>query len=66
MARVAGFDPDTTGLSAGETADLAEWRWWTLAELEATPERLVPPDLPARLRDLLDDGPPPQPLRLDR
>ena len=66
VARVARFDPDTSGLSARETADLAAWRWWTLPELESTPERLVPDDLGARLRDLLRDGPPSKPIDLDR
>lgn len=64
MARAAHFTPDTSGLSARETADLAEWRWWSLAELEATTERLVPSDLAARLRVLLEDGPPEAPIRL--
>lgn len=66
VARVAHFDPDTSGLSARETADLAAWRWWPLDELASTAERLVPDDLAARLRDLLRDGPPSQPIDLDR
>jgi double-stranded uracil-DNA glycosylase len=50
------------------TVDLAaEWvaglRWWTLAELEAAPpEQLTPRRLPALLRDLLANGPPPAPI----
>jgi hypothetical protein len=45
------------------TIDLAEegvtdYRWWTLPELEATEERLTPPDLVARVREILlqNDG----------
>lgn len=64
VARVERFDPDTSGLSARETADLAAWRWWTLAELAATTERLVPADLATRLRALLVHGPPPEPIEL--
>jgi double-stranded uracil-DNA glycosylase len=39
-----------------------EVRWWTLAELEATDEELVPRSLAQRLRELLELGPPPGPL----
>jgi G:T/U-mismatch repair DNA glycosylase/ADP-ribose pyrophosphatase YjhB (NUDIX family) len=35
-----------------------ELRWWTLAELEAAEETLVPRRLPEFLRELLDRGPP--------
>ncbi len=49
------------------TVDLAaehvyELRWWTLAELEATPETLVPRRLPHFLRELLAQGPPAEPI----
>jgi TDG/mug DNA glycosylase family protein len=37
-------------------------RWWTLAELEAADEELVPRTLPQRLRELLDYGPPAEPI----
>ena len=62
LARAASFDPDTSGLTASETIDLAEWRWWTLPELQATRERLVPSDLAARLGDLLAHGAPASPI----
>jgi 8-oxo-dGTP pyrophosphatase MutT (NUDIX family) len=62
MARAESFTPDTRGLSAGERADLAEWRWWTRAELEATTDSLVPTDLGRRLGVLLEHGPPPGPV----
>jgi TDG/mug DNA glycosylase family protein len=38
-----------------------EVRWWTLDELDATHEELVPRALPQRLRHLLTEGPPPTP-----
>lgn len=49
------------------TVDLAaesvhEVRWWTLAELDAAAEELVPRNLAERLRELLASGPPPQPI----
>ena len=62
LARAASFDPDTSGLTPLELGDLAEWRWWTLPELHATSERLVPTDLGALLDGLLSDGPPPVPI----
>jgi TDG/mug DNA glycosylase family protein len=37
-------------------------RWWTLAELEATEQLLVPKRLAALVRELLADGPPPKPI----
>jgi len=37
-------------------------RWWTLEELEATSEVLVPRRLPELLRDLLVNGPPAAPI----
>jgi double-stranded uracil-DNA glycosylase len=47
--------------------DLAEegvhgHRWWTLAELEATTERLVPRRLPELVGDVLRHGPPDEPV----
>jgi G:T/U-mismatch repair DNA glycosylase/8-oxo-dGTP pyrophosphatase MutT (NUDIX family) len=38
------------------------FRWWTLAELEASAERIAPAALGARLRRLLTQGPPAEPL----
>jgi 8-oxo-dGTP pyrophosphatase MutT (NUDIX family) len=64
MARTTSFGPDTSGLSAGEAADLAEWRWWTTPELRLTKQRLVPGDLAVRLCDLLEHGPPKGPIRV--
>jgi 8-oxo-dGTP pyrophosphatase MutT (NUDIX family) len=53
LARVAAFTPSGAGLTVEERADLSPPRWWTLPELEATSDRLVPADLAARLRGLL-------------
>ena len=39
-----------------------ELRWWTLAEVEAAEETLVPKRLPEFLRELLDQGPPEHPI----
>ena len=50
--------------AAGATAvpKPPEWRWWTLAELHATDDDLVPGDLAAQLDTLLADGPPAAPV----
>jgi hypothetical protein len=39
-----------------------ELRWWTLPELEAAEEMLVPRRLPEFLRELLERGAPPKPV----
>jgi ADP-ribose pyrophosphatase YjhB (NUDIX family)/G:T/U-mismatch repair DNA glycosylase len=39
-----------------------ELRWWTLSELEAEEETLVPRRLPEFLRELLERGAPPKPV----
>jgi TDG/mug DNA glycosylase family protein len=39
-----------------------EVRWWTLAELESAREQLMPRSLPQRLRELLERGPPAEPI----
>jgi 8-oxo-dGTP pyrophosphatase MutT (NUDIX family) len=42
--------------------DIAEIRWWTLAELEASDENFAPRRLPQLIRELLEDGPPAEPI----
>jgi TDG/mug DNA glycosylase family protein len=41
---------------------VAEQRWWRLDELETSRELFAPTALPALLRDLVDHGPPAQPV----
>ena len=62
LARVPAFEPDLRGLDDSERLDLAEWRWWTLDELDGTSDALVPSTLAARLRELLEQGPPGAPF----
>ena len=64
LAGVEHFEPDTTGFTAAEKADVAGWRWWTLGELETTPDRLTPRQFAAHLRELLRDGPPAVPIQV--
>jgi hypothetical protein len=64
-ARVAApFEPVRTGLTAAETDDLTAARWWSLDELDATDDELVPRALARLLRELLRDGPPPEPIEV--
>jgi len=62
LARVPAFEPDLGGLSDSERLDLADWRWWTLDELAATTDALVPSTLAVRLRELLERGAPAEPF----
>jgi len=60
LVRVDEHEPAPTVDLAAE--HVHEVRWWTLAELDATREHLVPRTLPRRLRDLLAKGPPRAPV----
>jgi TDG/mug DNA glycosylase family protein len=60
LVRVPEHDPVPRVDLAAEL--VAEVRWWTPAELEATTETLVPERLPQLLQDLREQGPPAQPI----
>ncbi|MFI9504906.1 NUDIX hydrolase [Nocardia sp. NPDC052566] len=64
LARVENFEVDTAGFTATERASIKGYRWWTLDELNATRDRLVPDDLRTLLADLLICGPPAEPIIL--
>jgi hypothetical protein len=55
---------DTSGLDEREKSWTLEHRWWTVDEIAASAERFEPLDLAARLRALLRDGPPAEPVSL--
>jgi 8-oxo-dGTP pyrophosphatase MutT (NUDIX family) len=60
LARVDEHEPKpTVDLAAEHVHDV---RWWTLAELDATQEELVPRSLAVRLHELLEHGPPAEPI----
>ena len=60
LVRVDEHAPEpTVDLAAEHVHDV---RWWTLPELEATKENLVPRNLPRLLRELLEHGPPREPV----
>lgn len=64
MARVQRFEPYGIAMTEVEKTDLMACRWWTLEEMDATAERLVPRDLAVRLRRLLAHGPPRTPIEV--
>lgn len=64
LARVDGFDIDTTGFTAQERGSITGHHWWTLDELNTTSDRLVPGDLHSLVADLLVAGPPREPITL--
>jgi ADP-ribose pyrophosphatase YjhB (NUDIX family) len=51
--------PDPAAL---EAEGVAEVRWWTLDELEASRETFAPRRLARLVRDLLESGPPAEPI----
>lgn len=64
LARVPECAIDTAGFTDEERASIAAHRWWTVEELAAATERLVPTDLAALVGRLLQDGPPAAPIDL--
>ena len=64
--RVKTHEIDTAGLDAIESEVMVEHRWWALAELDGTSERVYPIGLADHLRRLLRDGPPEKPEPLPR
>ncbi len=65
LARIPDvIDVDPAGWTPEEREDLTAHRWWSLAEMEATTEMLVPRSLARLVRGLLRDGAPAEPLEV--
>jgi G:T/U-mismatch repair DNA glycosylase len=60
LVEISGHEPSPRVDLAAEL--VADVRWWTQDELEATSETLVPRRLPELLRALREDGPPRKPI----
>jgi 8-oxo-dGTP diphosphatase len=64
LARTNSTDIDLSGLDEKERSWTLGHRWWTADEILASKERFEPADLGRRLKELLRDGPPDQPIEL--
>lgn len=65
LARIPDvIDVDPAGWTPEEREDLTAHRWWSLSEMEATTEMLVPRSLASLVRGLLRDGAPAEPLEV--
>jgi len=62
LARTTRTEIDTSGLDERERSWTLDHRWWTADEIAASGERFEPVELAQRLKDLLRDGPPAQPI----
>lgn len=56
LHRVDRLEPDTSGWSAQERGTVHVLRWWTMAEMTATSDLLVPRALATLLPPLLVDA----------
>ncbi|HYD07426.1 MAG TPA: NUDIX domain-containing protein [Reyranella sp.] len=64
LGRTESTDVDTSGLDDKEKSWTLDHRWWSLDEITTSAERFEPVDLGRRLKVLLHDGPPAQPVTI--
>jgi 8-oxo-dGTP diphosphatase len=64
LARTQSTEIDTSGLDEKERSWTLGHRWWAVDEILASKERFEPTDLGLRLKALLQDGPPAEPIDL--
>ena len=62
LARVPAFEADISGHTELEQNEIKEHRWWTMDEIEASPDRFAPRDLALLLRPLIQGELPAQPI----
>lgn len=62
LGRAATTAVDTSGLDEREKSWTLDHRWWKPEEIMQSRERFEPTDLGARLKALLRDGPPAEPV----
>lgn len=63
LIEVEPFEPRPTIGAAGLVAEgVYRLRWWTLEEIESSETNFAPRRLGALLRELLEQGPPPEPI----
>ncbi len=54
LLRVDSWQVDSSGFNEIETGYIDGYRWWSVAELEATSDRYYPAELPTLLRSLVE------------
>jgi 8-oxo-dGTP pyrophosphatase MutT (NUDIX family) len=64
LGRTQSTEVDTSGLDPREQVFTLDHRWWSADEIAASSERFEPLDLAQRLRTLLRDGAPAEPIAL--
>ena len=62
LGRAASTAVDPSGLDDRERSWTLDHRWWRADEIAASDERFEPKDIAGRLRELLSDGPPAEPI----
>jgi 8-oxo-dGTP diphosphatase len=63
LGRARSTAVDTSGLDEKEKSWTLDHRWWSADEIASSSERFEPVDLAARLKALLRDGPPKEPIK---
>jgi len=64
LARTLSTTVDTSGLDEREKSWTMDHRWWSVDEIIDSSERFEPIDLGQRLKALLRDGPPAEPMTI--
>jgi 8-oxo-dGTP pyrophosphatase MutT (NUDIX family) len=64
LARVEPFEVDMSGRDVNERENQVDHRWWTLDEIRASTENIYPRGLATLLAELLENGPPPEPIAI--
>lgn len=62
LAQVEAFEPHADSHTDIELEWVREMRWWTLDELDASTETFYPTQLRRYYRQLIEQGPPPEPI----
>lgn len=62
LLRHPEFNPTEDGMGQDERDVHQEYRWWSIADIEASGERFTPPQIAGLLRDLEQQDPPRTPL----
>jgi ADP-ribose pyrophosphatase YjhB (NUDIX family) len=64
IARVPAFEPDISGHTELEKSEIMGHAWWSVEEIEASPDLFVPRELAPLLRPILKGELPQEPVQL--